>query len=235
MKLLAKSLHGAGFDPYLYDYRSTRAPIQKLGEKLAEDIAKKYRKRSLYAVTHSMGGIILRCAPRGQINWKRIVMLAPPNQGSSVASALNGIMFEAIFGPAAVALGNSDPKTWPMPPAPFAIIAGTRRRSWANPTSWISGRIFAPDVANDGTVSVDETRLPGMAAFETIDANHTTIMHDHRVHVLAAGFLRHGYFTQTSDPLAPPDPPTSEASRPDPSPADQPPPDEAPPPAPRPR
>ena len=79
-----------------------------------------------------------------------------------------------------------DPKAWPFPPAPFAVIAGTRRRSWANPTSWISHRIFDRATGHDGTVAVTETKLDGMAAFETIDASHTTIMHDPRVHALGS-------------------------------------------------
>lgn len=206
MRSLADALTAAGFEPRLYGYASTRATIAELGAQLAKDIRANHHKRPLCAVTHSLGGIILRCAPREGITWRRIVMLAPPNLGSSVAASLSSLAFQAVFGKAAVQLGDAteDPKAWPFPPAPFAVIAGTRRRSLANPTSWISHRIFGSGIAHDGTVAVEETKLPGMAAFETVDASHTTIMHDARVHELTINFLRDGWFTRPAGdaPLA---------------------------------
>lgn len=203
MRTLADALNDAGFDPKPYGYASTKAPIAELAKQLAKDVAADHRQRPVYAVTHSLGGIILRCAPVAGIQWKRIVMLAPPNVGSAMAAALGGVAFETVFGPAGSALGaaRDDPKVWPYPPAPFAVIAGTRRRSWLTPSSWISSRVFG-DVDHDGTVTVEETKLPGMAAFETVNASHTTIMHDRHVHELTVSFLRHGYFVEP--PAAPP-------------------------------
>lgn len=211
MRSLAEALDKAGFEPRPYQYASTRAPIKDLAAQLAKDLAKRYRKRPVCAVTHSLGGILVRCAPRDTINWKRIVMLAPPNQGSKVAATLSGVALDALFGPSAIELGAAaeDPKAWPFPPAPFGVIAGTRRRSWINPTSLLSGRIFG-DVDHDGTVTVEETKLDGMAAFETIDATHTTIMHDARVHELVISFLRDGWFTRP-----PGDAPLATAREPD--------------------
>ncbi len=202
MRSLADALNDAGFAPKPYGYASTKAPIADLAKQFAKDVATAHRGRPVYAVTHSMGAIILRCAPKpAGLTWKRIVMLAPPNSGSAMAAALGGVAFEALFGPAAAALGaaHADPKVWPYPPAPFAVIAGTRRRSWLTPSSWISSRVFG-DVDHDGTVTVEETKLTGMAAFETVDASHTTIMHDRRVHALTVSFLRNGYFVEPAPP-----------------------------------
>ncbi len=199
MKSLADALTDAGFDPKPYAYASTRQPLAKLAEQFAKDVRANHKRRPVSAVTHSMGGIILRCAPCTGIRWQRIVMLAPPNGGSSIAAALGGATFEAVFGPAATSLGAAcdDSKAWPYPPAPFAVIAGTRRRAWLNPTSWISGRVFG-NVDHDGTVTVEETKLEGMAAFETVDVSHTTIMHDQRVHALVVDFLKHGWFSEST-------------------------------------
>lgn len=201
MRSMAEALSAAGFEPRPYGYASTKATITQLADQLAKDVRANHRRRPVYAVTHSLGGILLRCAPREGITWKRIVMLAPPNLGSTVAASLRGVAFSALFGKAAMQLGaaTEDPKAWPFPPAPFAVIAGTRRRSLANPTSWISHRIFDPDTEHDGTVSVDETKLEGMSAFETVDASHTTIMHDTRVHELTISFLRDGWFTRPEE------------------------------------
>jgi hypothetical protein len=74
------------------------------------------------------------------------------------------------------------------------VIAGTRSKAWTNPSSWTVGRRFPADVPNDGTVSVDETRLPGMAAFAEVDATHTWIMNDAQVTELVIRFLQRGVF-----------------------------------------
>jgi hypothetical protein len=54
--------------------------------------------------------------------------------------------------------------------------------------------MFAPGVANDGTVAVDETKLDGMHAFAAIDATHTWIMNAPEARRLAVAFLRDGSF-----------------------------------------
>jgi hypothetical protein len=97
-----------------------------------------------------------------------------------------------FYGPAGVEL--ADGAAWPAPPAPFAVIAGTRGLALTNPTSWTFGRRFPADVAHDGTVAVEETRLPGMDAFAEVDATHTWIMNDPRVHRLVASYLTDGSF-----------------------------------------
>jgi len=199
-----------GFDPRYYDYPSTTAPIRRLAKQLCQRIRTDLKDRPLCAVTHSLGGIVLRHMRDPRLRWKRIVMLAPPNNGSAVAAALNatngliGVAFQVAYGPAGAGLAGATTGAaprWPFPPAPFAVIAGTRRRSLMNPTSWfVSDRVFADDVEHDGTVSVDETRLPGMAAFRTVDATHTTIADDPEVHRLTVAFLRSGVFTAAPPP-----------------------------------
>ena len=82
----------------------------------------------------------------------------------------------------------------PAPPAPFAIIAGTRRLAVSNPISWTSMRRFAAGVSHDGTVAVDETRLPDAADFLTVDATHTWIMNEPAVHAAVISFFRTGRF-----------------------------------------
>jgi hypothetical protein len=57
------------------------------------------------------------------------------------------------------------------------------------------GRRFPAGVANDGTVAVDETKLPGMADFAEVDATHTWIMNAPSVHRLVCDFLLSGKFT----------------------------------------
>ena len=76
------------------------------------------------------------------------------------------------------------------------MIAGTRSLALSNPTSWTVGRRFPAGVRNDGTVAVDETKLPGMDAFAEVDATHTWIMNERTVHALVIRYLRDGAFPQ---------------------------------------
>lgn len=193
MSRLGKRLSASGFTTLARTYPSRRFSITALASELADWIVDEAHGEPVCAVTHSMGGVIARHLHDPRIRWERIVMLAPPNQGSRIAAALvRNPLFRWYYGPAGGEL--ADGSKWPPPPAPFAVIAGTRGFALSNPTSWTMGRRFAPGIAHDGTVAVEEARLPGMAAFAEIDATHTWIMNDPRVAELAVRFLRHGTF-----------------------------------------
>lgn len=193
MARLGTSLRAAGFDTIRRTYPSRQHSLAYLAGELAEWIVEQARDRPVSAVTHSMGGVIVRHLHDPRIRWERIVMLAPPNRGSQIAAALAANpVFRWFYGPAGAELANGE--AWPAPPAPFAVIAGTRSLALTNVTSWTLGRRFAKDTPNDGTVAVEETKLPGMVAFAEVDATHTWIMNDPRAQALAVSFLRSGTF-----------------------------------------
>jgi triacylglycerol lipase len=191
MARLGAHLATHGFDARSYTYPSRRASLAEIARELADAIAVDAAGRPISAVTHSMGGIVARHLHDPRIAWQRIVMLAPPNQGSRLARELGTHpIYRWFYGPAGRELADST--RWPAPPAPFAVIAGTRARALSNPTSWTAGRRFPPGVLNDGTVAVDETRLDGMAAFAEVDATHTWIMNHARVLSMVVHYLRDG-------------------------------------------
>jgi alpha-beta hydrolase superfamily lysophospholipase len=193
MARLGMYLRKRGFETWSHTYPSRRHSLSYLAGAVANDLARVARDRPLYAVTHSMGGIIVRHLHDPRLRWQRIVMLAPPNQGSQLAAALvRNPLFRWFYGPAALEL--ADASAWPQPPAPFAVIAGTRSRSIANVTSWTAGRLFPPGVRNDGTVAVEETKLPGMTAFAEVDATHTWIMNAQAARRLVLDYLQNGRF-----------------------------------------
>jgi triacylglycerol lipase len=188
---LGRALRGAGWETWSHTYPSRRHSITYLADVLTEQLVA--LDRPLCAVTHSMGGVIVRHLHDPRLRWERIVMLAPPNQGSQLAGGLvRNPVFRWFYGPAGTELGDSS--SWPPPPAPFAVIAGTRSLALTNPTSWTLGRRFGAGIANDGTVAVEETKLPGMAAFAEVDATHTWIMNAPTVHRLVIAYLREGRF-----------------------------------------
>lgn len=194
MGKLDAHLRAHGFDTWSHTYPSRRHSIAYLADSITDLLLERAAGRPLCAVTHSMGGVIVRHLHDPRLRWQRIVMLAPPNQGSRIAGALvRNPLFRWFYGPAGPEL--ADASAWPPPPAPFAVIAGTRSFALTNPTSWaLGGRRFPKGVANDGTVAVDEARLPGAAAFAEVDATHTWIMNAPAVHRLAVEFLRTGAF-----------------------------------------
>jgi hypothetical protein len=192
MAKLGGYLREQGFETWSHTYASRRHSIAELASTLTEQLVA--LGRPLHAVTHSMGGIIVRHLHDPRLAWSRIVMLAPPNQGSQLAAGLaHNPLFRWFYGPAGTDL--ADPSAWPAPPAPFAVIAGTRNVALTNPTSWTMGRRFQAGVKNDGTVAVEETKLPEMSAFAEVDATHTWIMNAPDVRRLVVEYLKNGRFT----------------------------------------
>jgi pimeloyl-ACP methyl ester carboxylesterase len=149
---------------------------------------------AVHFLTHSMGGIVVRCMLElfpGRFPPGRIVMLAPPNQGSRMARTLRrGRIFRHATGPAGrqLAAGDSLPFGRPAPPGwSVGVIAGNR--SWSPLRSLLPGE-------SDGTVAVDETRLDGMDDFLTVPRGHTFIMNSRRVLTHALRFLERGRFDE---------------------------------------
>lgn len=193
MSKLGGYLRTQGFETWAKTYPSRKHSIAYLASALTDQLVEYAGQRPLHAVTHSMGGILVRHLRDPRLHWARIVMLAPPNGGSRLAAGLvRNPLFRWFYGPAGSELAQSS--TWPAPPAPFAVIAGTRNLALSNVTSWTLGRRFPPGVKNDGTVAVDETRLAGMAAFAEVDATHTWIMNSMEVRRLVVSYLRDGAF-----------------------------------------
>jgi triacylglycerol lipase len=201
---LARWLEGHGHPTWSRSYPSRRSSIAELAAQIAGRIRVELGDRPVLGVTHSMGGILARHMA-DQLDWRGLVMLAPPNQGSLVAARLgHSPLFRWFYGPAGAELGRpGHAADWPPPPAPFAVIAGTVGPSLGNAPSWLVGalRLMPPGEVHDGTVTVAETRLPGMVAFAEVPASHTFLMNHPTSRALIRRFLERGDF---GDP--PPDP-----------------------------
>jgi pimeloyl-ACP methyl ester carboxylesterase len=154
----------------------------------------------IYFVGHSMGNIVMRhylgdqlARPKGQPRdrrFKRMVMLAPPNQGSQLATALADTgAFAAINGKAGQELGaewKSIEAKLAVPPFPFGVIAGGRGdEKGFNP-------VLPGD--DDGTVCVATTHLEGEKDFVVVPVLHSFIMNDRRVMEYTLRFLQQGRF-----------------------------------------
>jgi pimeloyl-ACP methyl ester carboxylesterase len=179
-------------------YPSREYPIEQLAPMAVEEgLERCAGARRVHFVTHSLGGILVRYyyADHDAGRVGRVVMLAPPNQGSKVADALRDIAgFDWLNGPAGSQLGKGEdslPKSLGTPAFEFAVIAGNRS---IDPVS--SAILDDPD---DGKVSVDDTKLDGMSDFRVVEVSHAFIMKNDEVIALTRRFLRTGSFDESVD------------------------------------
>lgn len=193
MRGLAWYLEDSGFRTEAITYPSTRYALEELAEIIhpkVEAAAKGCTR--VHFVGHSMGGLLIRaylCAHRPAA-LGRVVMLGTPNNGSEVADFLQHMKpYQWLYGAAgqqlvtrqdafAACLGQVDYE--------LGIIAGDR--SLSPVSSYIIGK------ANDGKVSVESTRLEGMAAHLVLSCPHTFLPSAGRVGAQVAHFLHHGRF-----------------------------------------
>jgi len=152
--------------------------------------SKSYKK--IHFLTHSMGGIILRCylAHHSIQNLGRSVMLAPPNQGSEIVDRLGHLaLFTLINGPAGNELGtnkNSLPNRLGDVNFDTGIIAGYKSM---NPLL----SLLIPGI-NDGKVSVERAKIKGMKDFLAVPYTHSFIMQRTNIIYQSLFFIQNGYF-----------------------------------------
>jgi len=192
---MESALIAAGYRVANIDYPSREATIELLAPTVLKQGLSECRERGadqVSVVTHSMGGILVRyyLQEKTIANLHRVVMLAPPNQGSAVVDAFRHVPGYAwLNGPAGLQLGTDDDSV-PLALGPvgfeLGIIAGNRT---INPI--LSQFLDNPD---DGKVSVASTRVEGMCAFIELPATHAMIMRNDTVIDEVLAYLASGIF-----------------------------------------
>ena len=190
MALLALRLRQAGHSTSSFGYLVSRQSFDDIVERWVAHIERHIQRDkagddddAFAVIGHSLGNVITRGALPRLPTLARFIMLAPPNQPPAMARALErNLLFRALTRDAGQKLLDDGGfyAGLPVPTVPTLVVAGDAGPRFAR-SPWKGG-------ANDGVVSVDETRLEG-AEHVVVDAIHTLIMNHNDVAGLALRFL----------------------------------------------
>ncbi len=186
MQWFAAQLKAGGFAPSIFSYPSVvggpEAAVPRLVQRLRE-------LNGAHVVAHSLGGLIALqalCA-EPDLPVARVVCLGSPLRGSGAASGMLAHFPAAslMFGRSAALLQQGF-GCWEGR-VEVGAIAGRVPRGLGALFAGFSGE-------HDGTVAVEETRLPGLTDHVVVDASHSGLLFSADAAQYAIAFLRHGHF-----------------------------------------
>jgi len=155
------------------------------------DFARAQEASELHFVGHSLGGIVILRALQvtDDLPPGRAVLLGTPVQGSKAAQGVASIVpfGKAILGAAVnEEVIPCEPRAW-SGRREVGVIAGSMGLGL--------GRLFATlNTDHDGTVMVEETRLPGAKDHIVLNISHTGMLFSAEVAEQATHFIHHGAF-----------------------------------------
>lgn len=194
---------------YQVGYSSTRESIPAAAKSLDRIVRSFDGVAEIDIVAYSMGGLVTR-------HWlgdvlaendpsivrpklRRFVMLGTPNNGATRAnlwadSSYGREMYRLVMGTSGQQLGPQFAEIkdrLATPACEFGIIAGGKS----------DGIGWHADIPgdDDGTVGIDEAKLPGATDFTIVPVRHTWLITDKNVLDMTCKFLEHGYFRSASE------------------------------------
>ena len=185
---LAHRLRTQGFETRLFTYSSLLDPPEVAIAAVAERLyALGGRGGPVHVVAHSLGGrIAVETYNRhAGLPAGRILCLGSPLAGSAAARGIAGRGLGCVSGRSGALLRAGVARV-PLD-REVGMIAGS------HPIGL--GRFFGQFRGdNDGTVGVEETRVPGLAAHRTVPVSHSGLVFSAPTAVLAGRFLHDGRF-----------------------------------------
>lgn len=147
----------------------------------------------VHFVGYSMGGIITRyiLANYRPTNLGRVVLIGSPNNGTEIIQNFEKYKwFREIFGPAVLDLGINSEFLKTLPPIvnyETGVISGNFS---INPIT----SLFLIKGADDGTVSVESTKIDGMKSHFIVNTTHYLLPYNDEVVEEVEYFIRNGNF-----------------------------------------
>lgn len=177
-----------GFATHAVSYPTLHASAAGVVAQIAGEIAR--LTPPVHLVGHSLGGLMLlklfELAPAQPPG--RVVLLGSPVAGSHAARSVAGwAIGPSLLGRLALQeIVERGPRRWTQP-RELGVIAGS--------TSAGLGRLVSdlPE-PNDGTVTVEETRIEGMTDHLVLPVTHTGMLFSQEVATAIGAFLRDGRF-----------------------------------------
>lgn len=195
MKEIQKSIDKKGFNSEIFSYPSLTEDVDSVGISLFKKIqSENYDTVSF--VTHSMGALVVRSLYEHIDSLTtfpfihRIVMIAPPNNGSPVADFFAQFSFvKHIIGPNINNLTtnpNSGAGKYPIPKCEVGLIAGsfTKERGY---------NIFVKG-DNDGVLIPEQTKIGIEKDVAFIKSSHVGLLYNKTVIKYVNSFLIAGKF-----------------------------------------
>ena len=201
MERMEKYLTENGFEVVSFGYASTKGTIQELATSLECVVRNLEDAQQVSFVAHSMGNIVVRQMlyrlqtsenPPANLQFCRMVMISPPNQGAYLADTLGQRqLIQSVFGPAVDQFAPTG--GWPAleqelatPWFEFGIVAG----GTGNDRGYIA-RVPGDD---DGLLSIDSHYLDGATDFIQLGGFHQLMPHYKSVQEATVCFLKNGHF-----------------------------------------
>jgi pimeloyl-ACP methyl ester carboxylesterase len=197
LAMLHRRMMEAGFRVHRFDYLSVASKQERILGRLQERIHALADGGSVHLVGHSLGGLLALqvCESDDALPPGRIVCLGSPLKGSAAARGFAGLgrSSEALLGNNRALLERGFER-WDGR-REVGMIAGRMPIGLGAVLAHIEGE-------HDGTVAVEETRLPGLAGHCVVETSHTGLLFSAEVARLTAGFLRDGRFHPAESLLA---------------------------------
>lgn len=196
MKKIMNTLEKVGYNCEIYTYPSLVKDVDSVGVELFNKIQKE-NFDTISFVTHSMGALVVRSLYEHIDSLTsfpfvyRIIMIAPPNNGSPVADFFAQFSFlKFIVGPNINNL-TTNPITgagkYPTPTCEVGLIAGSYgRKNGFN--VFIKGD-------NDGVLLPEMTKLGTEKDVVFVKSWHVGLLYDNKVQKYVLSFLQNGKFS----------------------------------------
>lgn len=170
-----------GYPSMRREFRHNVALVQRAIEGLAAE--------RVHLVGHSLGGLVALAALTGRRDPRvgRVVLLGSPVRGCQGGRQMAERAWGRPFLGASAALWREPPQLAAPAGVEVGAIAGTRRLGMGSIVLKLPG-------PNDGVVTVDETRLPGLVDHLVLKVSHSGMLVSREVGEQVAAFLGSGRF-----------------------------------------